>query len=121
MKCHTCQKKLEAIDRDDKYHTNQIVLECPNMHLTVKLNNKNVIAYTMVWDEDEEAKDRYKLISRQGITGLYHSHGFVSTNSRSRQYKTVMTIPQMLPLIIKNDIVQCDNLIIRLQKLKIFA
>jgi hypothetical protein len=117
MKCHTCQKSLEPIDRDTP---NQIVLECPDIHLTVTLINNDIASYTMYWDADENATNRYKLISSSNQTTLKHAIGFDDPRSRWRYYKTVMTLPQMLPLIIKDNIVQCDNLIPRLQKLKAF-
>ena len=120
MKCHWCKKYLEIIkDPDDP--SALMILECPDDHLQVLTENGKMFGYKMFWDADVDAVDRYKLSYRNGITTLQHSYAPQVQNRKYRSYKIIMEIPQEFPLIIKDDIVQFDNLINRLQKLKVFS
>ena len=129
MKCHTCNQEL--IPNRDQSNIKR--WECPNLHvMDIILDASNQISqYEIYWDDiDKDA--RYKLISRQNHTAMHHrpfiqpeqiierdKAGYIYT--MYRRWSTVMEFPNFLPFTIKDDIIQIDNLIHRLLKLRAFS
>jgi hypothetical protein len=129
MKCHLCQRKLKLID--DKFF--QVVLSCPEDHCEIIIKGDSVVEYKLLWDADNLAKDRYWIYSWQknnnfnnkisNINNINNNAGtIVKCSTYSRPYKetVVLSLDSFLTLNIKDDVVQLDNIVPRLKKLKAF-
>lgn len=135
IKCHTCQKELVNAP-DTPKAVKYPWLECPALHvLGVTLNAQQEITGYMIYWDDIERDARYKLESRHNHTTMAHrpllqpenrpmenisTSGFVS-DIRPKRWSSVMEFPNFLPLTIKDDTIQIDNLIHRLLKLRAFS
>ena len=129
MKCHLCQRKLKLID--DKFF--QVVLSCPEDHCEIIIKGDSVVEYKLLWDADNLAKDRYWIYSWQknnnfnnkisNINNINNNAGtIVKCSTYGRPYKetVVLSLDSFLTLNIKDDVVQLDNIVPRLKKLKAF-
>ena len=116
IKCHFCQHHLDIPANDDDYASWD--LECPNGHADITLNEKGeIIQYKLYWDVDPDARERYKLIGRSTGTHLLYSIG----KGSYRNYKVVFETGTLIPIQIKDNTIQMDNLISRLKKLGVFS
>lgn len=132
MKCHTCQQEL--VPNRDIPNVKRWECSLLHVHDVYFDSDGQITQYEIFWDDiDKDA--RYKLTSRQNKTIMYHrpfiqpenrpmehigAKGFVGYDT-PRRWSTVMEFPNFLPLTIKDDIIQIDNLIHRLLKLRAFS
>lgn len=116
LKCHTCGRRL--VLQEQFMATREY--ECPESHAEVTWFNNQIIGYTIYWDADEQANERYKLVCSNGITTL-----FLSNNRQGKywrvSYSPILNMENMLTLEIKDQTIVVNNLIHRLKKLKAFT
>lgn len=116
IKCHFCKHELEeqyCLDPNNK-------LECPNGHACITLGNDGeIIQYTLYWDADPNANERYKLVAMEG-SGTYLHYSPVK-HRHFRNYKIVFETASFIPVAIKEDTIQMDNLVARLKKMGVFS
>jgi hypothetical protein len=116
LKCHTCGKRL--VLQDQFLQTRDY--ECPDSHAKISWHNNQIIGYTIFWDADSDANERYKLVAANGITTL-----FLSNNRQGKywrvSYSPILDMDRMLTLEIKENTIVVNNLVRRLQKLKAFT
>jgi hypothetical protein len=118
IKCYFCKHELQYqmeydgnIPLDDK-------LECPNGHADIYLNEAGEIRhYILYWDVDPDAKERYKLFGNDTGTFLYYS----SRKSHFRNYICVFSTTVFIPVAIRDNTIQMDNLVARIKKMGAFA
>jgi len=118
IKCHFCKHELQyQVEYDGK--TPDDTLECPNGHANITLDyKKEIMRYTLYWDADPDANERYKLIGAEGGTFLYYSGHKVRG---WRSYRCIFSTGSFIPVAIKEDIIQMDNLVARLKKMGVFS
>lgn len=113
MKCHWCHKELQI------YKNDLVTYECDNGHISI-VADKEVIRYTIIWDADFKAQDRYKL-RYDGTTTTLSKQDKTNNSYYSTPYKVVLSVNGRIDLIIENDIIQGERMINSLQRLKAFA
>jgi len=121
MKCHWCHQELQQ----SKVEFREGWWFCPDSHVQIKIYAGNIEAYTIYWDEDIHAENRYKLDGAGRKTVMWHKKPLINALGVKSyimgDYVKVMDIDRLLPLIIKDDVILFDNLIERLKKLKVFS
>jgi hypothetical protein len=115
LKCHACHRRLVLLYNQGGSRT----YECPEAHVTVIWQGISIIGYTLFWDADLEASERYKMVSSNGITTLFQSRH--SRKYYRALYEPILDMDRMLTLEIKDQTVVVNNLIPRLKKLKAFT
>lgn len=120
MKCHWCSKEIQRLQTEPNYIGEAEWYECPDAHLSLKTRGEEVISYTMYWDADDQALERYKIETTFSGTRLYLSK-VNKPSYRFRQYKEIFYSQKAIPLTIKDGQVQFNNLVQRLKKLNIFS
>lgn len=141
MKCHLCNKNLDIVkDNISTYSKNKnIILSCPNDHCSIIKSNHSISEYKMMWDADSKAKERYWIYSwsadAQIIKYLRYNTGNALLNNNSFTGSTIVTISEygrphnesmllsldyFMPLNIKNDIIQINSVVSKINKLKAF-
>jgi len=117
IKCHFCKHELK--DRSPDYiGPLDLAYECPNGHASVVLDGEEIAGYILYWDADPDANERYKLVGNKGGTHLYYSPYKVKY---SRKYDCIFETSAFIPIAIKENIIQMDNLIARLKKMGVFS
>lgn len=124
MKCHICCKEIEEIDlytfNPDIMLSDDHIFTCPEGHVELRYYRKELVGYTMFWDADDRAFERYKIDADMRSTTLYVKQSLRYYGDRS--WIKLMDIDQQFPLLIKNDVLFFNREIIqRLQRLKLFA
>jgi hypothetical protein len=121
IKCHFCKHELEvpyAYGGSGIYPNS--TYECPNGHAHVIMDSKDIeiIDYLLYWDADPDANDRYKLVGTQAGTFLHHS----SLKKRYvRNYQCIFETASFIPVPIKENTIQMDNLVARLKRMGVFS
>lgn len=104
MKCHACNQNLE------KSNFLTFELECPDQHVFL-----NKIQYVLYVDLDPLAQKRLKILSN------HKSTQFVLAGYPTFYEKVLLSIPRFIPLKIKNETIDIEDLISKFNKLKCFA
>lgn len=123
MKCPHCKTELEL----SKYRPpNDNIKEwtCQEGHVTLLKNDQHIVQYTLFWDADPQALERYKLFysSVSGKTILSKKDSQAGKYYRGFNYREVMTIDGHFPLLLNEEgVIQVDNLVPRLLRLKAFS
>lgn len=130
MQCHLCQRKLINIS-DDNHHL-EVKLQCPEDHCVITYIDNKIINYSLLWDADSEAKERYWIDSYNdnfafNKVARFEPHSknestsiYKSTYGRPYRYSKILELEYFIPLEIKNDIIQLNNVIKRLNNMKAF-
>lgn len=128
MKCHLCKKELSQTSAEHS----QITFECPDSHALVKLENNQIVHYSLLWDADSNAKERYWIDAFDEINSkikiarfnqrLKHQGTTIykSTYGSPYKYFIIMEISNFIPLQINNDVICINNIVERISKLKAF-
>lgn len=121
LHCHVCQKRLilESNLMGVRYY------ECPETHTQVQWFGTDIIGYTIFWDADVAANERYKMLGINNNTILYKKSIINLQNKhwggKEVIWKPVLSMEHLFKLEIKNNMLVVNNLIARLQKLKAFT
>lgn len=115
IKCHFCKHELEEQYDGDP----QTRVECPNGHAALTIHHGEIVAYTVYWDVDPDANERYKLIGQQG-SGTHLLYSPVK-NKRGRGYHSVFETSSFVTIPVREDTLQLDNLVMRLKKMGAFS
>lgn len=119
IKCHFCKHEL-VVPFDEDNNAPDRTYECPNGHAHVTLGEEGeIVRYTLYWDADPNANERYKLIAREG-SGTFLHYSAVKT-CRWRNYQVVFETGSFIPVAIKEETIQLDNLVARLKKMGVFS
>jgi hypothetical protein len=118
MKCHACDQELV---RDLEYNAQEIYWACPSLHiLTVVLDEAGNITQYRIYCDDIEKDSRYRLKSNRYRTCLQH-RSLKQKEIQGPRWSTVMEFDGFMPLNIREDRIQIDNLVHRLLKLRAFS
>jgi hypothetical protein len=123
MKCPYCKVEI-FLSKFQPPNDNIKEWTCPEGHITLKKNDQYICQYTLFWDADEQAIERYKLFwsSVAGKTVLSKKDSQAGKYYRGFNYREVMTIDGYFPLLLNEDqVIQVDNLVPRLLRLKAFS
>lgn len=136
IKCHICKQELARETFNGLF---QPFWECPELHtLRVTLNNAGDIMSYMIFFDDVNKNLRYRMESDDHETILQQrvltppeegreiiSTGKVGTLDHHREFKrwsVIMTIGHFFPISLNEDqVIQVDNLVPRLLRLKAFS
>ena len=106
--------------------------ECPDMHAIVELDrfDESIVAYSLYWDQDQFAQERFKLSARRTTNHWVKEHTTlykIDTEANYRGYSRfprwipILTLDHFLELKMVKDQIEADNLIPRLLKLRAFS
>lgn len=113
LKCHACNKRLTLIEQS----ANIKIYECPNAHSKVAWVGNQIHFYHLFWDANEDGSERYRLDAGNAQTKLY----IKGKQSRYNPFMEIISIDKVLPLEIKDNTIQLNNIVPRLKKLKAFT
>ena len=134
MKCHICQKTLQ-LQKDDPYIQpgEPSTWECPDMHAIIELNRFDdsiIEGYKIYWDGDQDANERFQLNGKRTTTHYTRGNQSAlykrvvapkSSYSKYPSWSLVLSLDHFFELQLKDGLLQADNLIPRLLKLKAFG
>jgi len=115
--CQSCKHELIQNvywKNNIKYEDN--VWECSEGHCALKIEGSNIVSYTVFF---ERSKIMYRLYADYN-NGMQLASKDTSRFKRGG-FKTSLTIPQYINLIIKDEIIQVEYLVDKLRKLVIFS
>ena len=118
IKCHFCKHELEIpeIDFDEEWS-----YMCPNGHASILVNDKDeIMRYVLYWDADPDANERYKLVATEG-RGSYLYYSNTKRNRSWRAYRVIFETASFIPVTIKENTIQMDNLVMRLKRMGVFS
>lgn len=133
MKCHLCQKTLQFIPDDPYIQPGEpSTWECPDMHATIELDRFDdsiIVAYKLYWDGDLNARERFRITAKRHTDHWTKQHTVLykrssppeSSYARFPSWNAILTLDHFFELQIKDNIIQADNLIPRLLKLRAFS
>lgn len=119
MKCHTCRRMLQPpFDYVGLGYATTNKWECPEGHITCLRDSEGkIIEYSLFWDADPDANDRYKMIGSDKGTYLLHSN----RKSSLRSYKQVFETSSYVEIPLRDGCLHLDNLVMRLKKMGAFS
>ena len=106
----------EIVNYNQFKKSNTDILECPNAHSLIQIQNNSIVNYKIYIDKDQFAKERFFIKSHNNYTYIYkkQSPNFI------HRYKPILTLDYFIPLPLHNNVIQSDKLLERLYNLKAF-
>lgn len=117
MRCH-CFFELSLYN--SHHNSDPKTYECKYGHMSVCYKDNVVTKYTIIWDEDIRARNRYKLTYNDNRTVL-SKQDKTNNSYYSSPYSIILVVDRKIDLIVEQDVVQASRMIEGLNKLKAFA